>query len=210
MSCKPEITDEIPANLNAVDLGLSVKWSSCNLGANRPEESGSFYFWGETASRPESDLFDWKTYKWGNGNEYYVTKYCAQDGSAYWVGRGTPDGKTTLDPEDDAAHVKLGGKWRMPTYEEFIELLKCTWEWTEMNRVVGFTVTGPSGNSIFLPGKLIQSSNPLIGNYWYMGYWTSSLSEAPGKAHVFEFKNGHHAFGAGERASLYAIRPVTE
>ena len=75
------------------------------------------------------------------------------------------DGKTVLDPEDDAAAVNLGGKWRMPTETEVTELVNmCTWEWTSVNGVNGCKVTGPNGNSIFLP-----ASGPFWGNWGSIG-----------------------------------------
>lgn len=98
----------------AVDLGLSVKWASFNLGANSPEETGDYFAWGET--RPKED-YSWATYKWCNGSETALTKYNTKHEF------GPVDNKTILDPEDDAAHVLLGGKWRMPTNPELKELM---------------------------------------------------------------------------------------
>lgn len=127
----------------AVDLGLSVMWATCNLGANSPEEYGSYYAWGETE---EKNYYDWGTYKWCEGAKNTLTKYCTN------ISDGTVDGKTELDIEDDAAHVNLDGSWRMPTKIEMEELIsECTWKWTECNGVNGQLVTGPNGNSIFLP-----------------------------------------------------------
>ena len=94
-----------------VDLGLpsGLKWATCNVGASSPEVYGGYYAWGETE---EKSSYSWSTYKWCNGSYDTMTKYCTS--SSY----GTVDNKTTLDPQDDVAHVKWGGRWRMPTLEE--------------------------------------------------------------------------------------------
>ena len=98
----------------AVDLGLSVKWASFNLGADNPEGFGDYFAWGET--RPKED-YSWATYKWSEGGTTTLTKY--NTNSQY----GPVDNKKKLDPEDDAAHVLLGGTWRMPTLFELEELM---------------------------------------------------------------------------------------
>ena len=127
-----------------VDLGLSVKWATCNMGASSPEEYGDYYAWGETETK---STYDWNTYKWCKGSENTLTKYCTD--SDY----GTVDNKTVLDPEDDVAHVKWGGNWRMPTDAEIEELREnCIWKWTTQNGKNGYKVTSKkNGNSIFLP-----------------------------------------------------------
>jgi hypothetical protein len=126
-----------------VDLGLSVKWATCNVGATKPEEYGDYFAWGETTPK---DAYDWSTYKWCNGGPSTQTKYCTN--SSY----GTVDNKTTLDLSDDAACANWGGSWRMPTRAEQDELRNnCTWTWTTQNGVNGYKVTGTNGNSIFLP-----------------------------------------------------------
>ena len=151
-----------------VDLGLSVKWATCNVGATKPEEYGDYYAWGETT--PKS-TYSWSTYKWCNGSKDTMTKYCTD--SDY----GTVDNKTVLDPEDDAATVNMGGSWRMPTKAEQDELrTECTWTWTTLNDVNGYNVEGPNGNSIFLPaaGYRYDSDLYVAGSGGY--YWSSSLS----------------------------------
>ena len=150
-----------------VDLGLSVKWATMNIGANSPEEYGDYFAWGETKPK---ETYSWETYKWCEGT-YTVTKYCTD--SKY----GTVDDKTVLDPEDDAAHVNWGGTWRMPTRAEQDELRsKCTWTWTTQNSVKGYKVTGPNGNSIFLPAVGYRSDSSLsdVGSRGY--YWSSLLN----------------------------------
>lgn len=101
------------------------------------------YGWGETETKSN---YTWATYRFGHDPAGPFSKYNTE--SSY----GTVDNKTVLDPEDDVAHVKLGGKWRMPTDAEWTELLeKCRWTWTSQGGMNGYKVTGPNGNSIFLP-----------------------------------------------------------
>ena len=151
-----------------IDLGLpsGVLWSCCNVGADKPEAYGGYYAWGETE---EKEAYNWSTYKWCNGSNTTMTKYCTA--SDY----GTVDGKTVLDPEDDVAHVKWGGDWRMPTREEQDELFnECTYEGTSLNGVNGKKFTGPNGNSLFLPvaGYYWDDSLHKGGNSGY--YWSST------------------------------------
>lgn len=143
----------------AIDLGLSVKWASCNVGASTPEEYGGYYAWGETEEKSDYSV---QNYKWCNGTYNTFTKYCTDSYN------GTVDDKTVLEPEDDVAHVKLGGNWRMPTSEEFDELLSCTCKRTTYNGVYGLLVTGPNGNSIFLPAAGLGPGGyrNSEGNYW--------------------------------------------
>lgn len=159
---------------DAVDLGLSVKWGSFNVGASSPEEYGAYFAWGET--EPKLDCIN-SSYKWSNGAINKLTKYCPTNKTNYWDGIGNPDGKTVLDPEDDVAYVNLGNKWRMPTYAEWAELLdSCTWTWTTLNGVSVRQVTSKkNGNSIFLPeaGEWYNSHIVNAGHYGY--YWSSSL-----------------------------------
>ena len=153
----------------SVDLGLSVKWATCNVGANKPEEYGDYYAWGETEPK---DFYFWSTYKYCDGAYKSLTKYtdsaCGKDGFS--------DNKSVLDPEDDVAHVKWGGNWRIPTKDELEELrTKCTWTSTTLNGVKGYSVTsnvdGYTDRSIFLPatGMRIRQwtlNTDTIGRFW--------------------------------------------
>ena len=139
----------------AIDLGLSVLWATCNLGTSgfvsSPEEYGAYYAWGETGTKSN---YSWETYKWCNGSSTTLTKYNT------YSNYGIVDNKTELDPADDVAHVKLGGKWRMPTEEEWTELrTKCVWKETynfNGSGIFGEVVTAPNGNSIFLPTTALR------------------------------------------------------
>lgn len=97
-----------------VDLGLSVNWATCNIGAIAPEGYGEYYAWGETETK---DSCIWRNYKYSDGADK-MTKYSTK---AYYSLNGDPDGRTTLELADDVAHVKLGDGWRMPTREEFMD-----------------------------------------------------------------------------------------
>ena len=161
----------IPQNMENgyeyVDLGLSVKWATCNVGATEPEEYGYYFAWGET--KPKSTYYyHWETYKLCNGKEYSLTKY--NNRRNY----GTIDNKTVLEAADDAATANWGGSWRMPTDVELTELCEqCTWTWTTQNGVKGFNVTSKSnGNSIFLPaaGYCFGTSFDYVGEQVF--YWS--------------------------------------
>ena len=155
-----------------IDLGLSVKWATCNVGATKPEEEGNFFAWGETAPKT---TYKWSTYKYGS-DEDELTKYCTNSIYGKYGKNGFIDNKTVLDPEDDAATVLWGGKWRMPTDEEWTELReKCTWTWTTRNGINGYKGTSKiNGNSIFFPvGR--WSWIDLDIEFDLGEYWSSSL-----------------------------------
>ena len=162
------------ASSGMVDLGLSVLWATCNVGAVVPEEFGNYYAWGETA--PKSS-YSWASYKWSGGSAQSLTKYCGTNGFGQ---NGYLDNKTDLDLEDDAARANLGEGWRMPTEQEAKELQEnCSWEWTELNKVPGFKVTSlKNGNSIFLPaaGRATNRGQAEVRISLY--YWASSLNKA--------------------------------
>ena len=155
-----------------VDLGLpsGTLWATCNVGASTPEEYGSYFAWAETE---EKDVYDWSTYKWCNGSRDTMTKYCTDSN---YGDNGFTDGLTELLPEDDAASANWGAPWHMPTLDQIEELLdNCTRTWTQQNGVNGTLVTGPNGNTIFLPAAGYRWSGTLRheGSYGY--YWSSLL-----------------------------------
>ena len=152
-----------------VDLGLSVKWATCNVGASKPKEYGNYYAWGETTPKA---YYNWSTYKWCNGSAETQTKYCTN--SDY----GTVDNKTVLDLEDDAARANWGGAWRMPTDAEWTELREnCTWTWTTKNGVNGYEVKSEAnGNSIFLPAAGYRNDDGLDDAGIAGSYWSGSLN----------------------------------
>ena len=177
-----------------VDLGLSVKWATCNVGASSPEEYGDYYAWGETKTK---DVYDLNTYKWCQGSENTLTKYFT-------------DNKTVLDPEDDVAHVKWGGSWRMPTEEEMTELChNCTWTETTQGGKNGYKVTGPNGNSIFLPAAGVYVGSTLYNAGSYGIYWSSSLdSSYPDGAYYVGFDSSGVGRYYDGRDYGQSVRPV--
>ena len=189
-------------SVEAVDLGLSVKWANMNVGATKDSDFGTYYAWGET--KPKS-YYSWDTYTLGRGDTKFLVKY------------NFNDKKTQLVPADDAARANWGGEWRMPTVEEFDELVNpdnCEWEWTNKDGVNGYKVTGKkTGNSIFLP---------ITGFRFYEGvqfraikgiYWSSTLyTSNPNKAWclMFDFSDVNVHFGnlSSNRFSGRCIRAV--
>lgn len=179
----------------AVDMGVSVKWCSVNLGSNTPEDYGDYYAWGDVEPyyleghslddpcnswKSGKTGYNWASYKWANGSGKKITKYYttqANDTDHYWAGSGAPDNKFKLDPEDDAAHVKLGGDWRMPTREEWQELVdNCSHSVTTLNGINGLLFTSNStGNSIFLPLAGYRSDTDLTTQTNNAKYWSSSV-----------------------------------
>ena len=168
-----------------VDLGLpsGTLWATMNVGAKTPEEYGDYFAWGETAPK---QVYDWSTYKWCNGSDATMTKYCTNSSYGY---NGFVDNKTELDPEDDAAYVNWGPSWRMPSKEQQDELrMNCTWMWTMQNGVNGQLVTGPNGNTLFLPAAGTQWNELLYytGSYGY--YWSRTLySQNPNDSYRLYF-----------------------
>lgn len=187
-----------------VDLGLSVKWATCNVGATKPEEYGDYFAWGET--QPKRN-YDWSTYKWCNGSYDTQTKY--NTNSSY----GTVDNKTQLELSDDAARANWGGSWRMPTGAELTELREnCTWTWTTQNGVNGYKVTSKkNGNSIFLPaaGCRYDSSLDYAGSRGY--YWSSSLcTDYPLNAWSVYFNSDNVYGDSYSRRYGFSVRPVCQ
>ncbi len=174
-----------------VDLGLSVKWATCNIGAETPEQQGLLYAWGETTPKEE---YTWDNYKFGPDTA--LSKYCAKPDVAW---HGFTDTKTTLELSDDAAHVNWRGRWRMPTQAEWKELIeKCTWTQTEYMGVKGYDVKASNGNRIFLPAP---DENAL--------YASSSLIETrPGEALHLSIFDQYDVLTAQYRYRAYSVRAV--
>ena len=170
-AAKKAVRSSKPIPEGAVDLGLpsGTLWADRNIGASSPEDCGDYFAWGDTS--PKS-VYDWNAYKYCRGTKKTMTKY------NYKRSYGKVDNKTTLEPDDDAATANWGSSWRMPTYEEHLELRKkCTWTWTTQNGMKGYKVTGPNGNSIFLPAAGLRNDSGVseTGSYGY--YWLASLNE---------------------------------
>ncbi|MBQ8257004.1 MAG: hypothetical protein IJY98_03690 [Bacteroidaceae bacterium] len=198
----PVLPDTPTTDSRAIDLGLSVKWASCNVGATAPQEYGGYYAWGETE---EKSYYFWDSYKYCNGTSNSMTKYCTNSGY------GIVDNKITLEASDDVATVKWGGNWRMPTRAEQDELRNnCTWEWTTLNGVNGYRVTGPNGNSIFLPAASFREG-AAVGIRGYVGYYWSSSSDSSGcsfNAEYLLFGSSYYDWAGAYRIFGLTVRPV--
>ena len=198
---KDSTTVEDPYNGHRyVDLGLSVKWATCNVGASKPELYGDYFAWGETQPK---GYYDWSNYKWCNGNYDSLTKYNTD--SIY----GTIDNKTVLEAADDAARANWGGNWRMPTTEEWNELQhNCTWTSTYLNDILGYEVTADNGNSIFLPASGYFWGESVSIGYGVAHYWSNSLTSDPLEAYSGSFDGWSIYTTDMTRAFGLAVRPV--
>ena len=190
----------------AVDLGLpsGTLWADRNVGADSPEDYGDYFAWGETEPK---DYYDWSPYKWCKGSYDTMTKYCTDSEYGY---NGFTDGKTTLEPSDDAATVNMGSSWRMPTKSKLEELKNgCTWTWTTRNSKKGYKVTGPNGNSIFLPAAGYRNDGKLY-NAGSKGYcWSSSLDESgPCSSYCLYFRLDDHGLSRSYRVDGHTVRAV--
>ena len=154
-----------------VDLGLSVKWATCNVGANAPEEYGDYFTWGETSTRSDYSSSNCPTYRLS------ISQLQTQ---------GYIDGEGNLTSQYDAATANCGGDWRMPTVAELEELHNnCIWTWTTQNGVNGYKVVGPNGNSIFLPAAGYRNGSSLNNAGGSGNYWSSSPYEDYSNSRAF-------------------------
>ena len=205
----------IVSEMEYVDLGLSVKWATCNLGASKPTEYGGYYQWAGT-----KDVSDTKIYLDWNNCPYHT----GDDGSSGWTkynsksSVGTVDNKTVLEAMDDPASVALGGKWRMPTDEEWQELRNpdnCSWTWTTIDGVKGRKVqskkSGYSDQWIFLPAAGYRFDYYLsnVGTYGF--YWSSSLNtDYPNYAYYLYLSSSSVKKNNLSRYYGRSVRPVSE
>ena len=169
-----------------VDLGLSVKWATCNVGASSPSDYGNYYAWGETRTKSE---------------------YTEDNSSTYGINIGDISG----DSRYDAARANWGGTWRLPTQAEMQELIdKCTWTWTSQGGHNGYRVTGPNGSSIFLPaagcrvGSSLNSAGDDGGYSDSTPFW-SNVRFAFG----LDFYSSFHELGWAYRHHGRSVRPVS-
>ncbi len=162
-----------------VDLGLSVFWCSCNVGAEAPEEEGNRYSWGETKTK----------------NSYSKDNYSYYDSNTW---KYIEIGNQISGTEYDAATANLGSDWKIPTKNQMQELInKCTWEWTQINSVNGYKITGPNGNSIFIA----SGPNSVSGKRYWTGDDAQILYVTPDRAYIASQKEYRYE-------GCY-IRPVT-
>ena len=229
-SCDRDDTDTLsygqqPNGDYAVDLGLKVKWATCNVGAEKPEDYGDYFAWGDNATYYEPGYaqehpqahwktdkwkgYSWSTYMHSNGSSETLFKYCSRSDFGY---EGFTDTLTILTSDDDVAHYKWGGNWRMPTVAEFEELLfNCDCEWITQNGVKGLKVTSrkDSSQSIFLPATGFRDGTGLNGVDDYGYYWSSSFNKGfPVQGKFLCFSTGGHYTSVISRCCGLSVRPV--
>jgi hypothetical protein len=171
--------------VEAVDLGLSVKWASFNVGASKPQEYGTYFGWSDVTGEKTS-----------TNNDDYPS--------------ANPPGNIS-GTEYDAAHVLWGGQWRMPTKEQAEELVnECAWEESKLNGVAGFRVTGKNGNSIFLAAGGGRDGTKVLYTVVGADFWTGTVSSEEGKAWCFTFYQGRYFVDDLWRHYGFAIRPVAD
>ena len=199
-AAKPRPTTGTLNGYDWVDLGLSVKWATKNVGASSPSDYGDYFAWGETRTK--------SSYDWSNCFDCLDGKYDGRWGT-YKIG-----GKTSISPTSghDTARENWGGSWRMPTNAEFEELCeKCKWTWTSQGVHEGYKVTGPNGNSIFLPaaGWRVGTDRDYEGENGY--YWSSTLSSSnSNSARNLYFDGRYNHTGSYNRSYGQSVRPVTD
>ena len=226
------VTVSSPCPAGAVDLGMTTTdgyklyWATCNICetgfVNSPEKYGDYYAWGElepyyTSLDPltwkdgveMSYGYDWYAYKWGSFPGTDLTRYNTD--SSF----GSVDNKTDLsdyDYVDDVARQHLGDSWRIPTDAEWTALLnQCTWTWTTQNGVNGRLVTGPNGNSIFLPAAGMWQGTTFGGEGTGGSYWSSSINpESPISGYYVPFNNNWVRRTGAYRSRGFSIRPVSD
>lgn len=202
-----------------VDLGLpsGLKWASCNVGAEHPHENGGYFAWGEVS---EKDKFSFDNYRFEKDGHYgkYINEYRRQetkhgfffDTEIEKIYEG--DGLDVLEAADDIVAVEWGGPWRMPTAEEQDELLsQCEWVWSALNGQTGYRVTGPNGNSIFLPATGRWFIDIFCGVGSDGCYWSSSLDTDRHRcAYCVCFSSSRVRRDYYNRDRGLSVRPVSE
>lgn len=172
-----------------VDLGLpsGIKWATCNIGASSPSDYGDYFAWGETTTK-----------------DTYMGENCKT-----WE---KDLGDISGNPQYDAARANWGGSWRLPTDTECEELLnKCTWTWMSQGDHNGYEVTGPNGNSIFLPAAGCRDGSSLDYAESFGYYWSSTPYESNTQlAYSLYFDSGCHDVDWSSRDYGRAVRPVSE
>ena len=189
-----------------VDLGLpsGLLWATCNVGADNSEDYGGYFAWGETEPKT---VYEWSTYQHCNGNHDQLTKYCSDSNYGY---NDFTDNLTILLPEDDGATANWGSGWRIPTYEDWIELFQnTTVTWVTQNGENGLLFVASNGNNLFLPAAGCRLDSDVSSSCNYGNYWSSSLNTGqPDEAWYFCFDSDDHYMNNGLRNYGQSVRPV--
>lgn len=177
------------AGHEALDLGTGILWATTNIGAENPQDYGTYFSWGEVAKK---ETYTWANYKWSDGfvpqttkdyEELKMTKYCL------FKVYGTKDDKKVLEPADDAAAQIWKNGWRMPTKAEVEDLLaKCEWEWSRVDGLYGYKISSKkTGKSIFLPAAGMIAADGSHNSAFMCNYWTSSLHDQNEQYYAYSF-----------------------
>jgi hypothetical protein len=192
---------------NYVDLGLpsGTLWATRNVGAENPEDCGDYFAWGETEPK---DYYHASTYIWCNvvDGKIKLTKYCNKAANGY---EEFTDDKLVLDPEDDAARANYPNG-QMPSPEQLDELIQnCTWEWTQVNGMNGQMITGPNGNTMFLPATGYRSQSKVYSVGTHGSYWLNCISDmAPLNGRKIYVASGTFNINSSSRQLGYTVRAV--
>ena len=207
------VEEDLP-KYDYVDLGLpsGTLWATCNVGAFSPEDYGDYFAWGETTGYNSGKTdFSWSTYEWSNGSINTMTRYCNNSSYGY---NGFTDALTELELADDAAYVNWGSNWRMPSIEQFEELINSSYtttEWTTQNDVYGRKITSKkNGKSIFLPAAGYRYGTSLV-NAGSIGYnWARTLASdiPPCATYGLHFHSSSMEKFDNYRFIGHSIRPV--
>ena len=172
-----------------IDLGLpsGTKWACCNVDASKPEDYGGYYYWGETTTKSKNE---WETYKY----EY------------------RDFGESICGTQYDVAHMKWGGSWQMPSFNQIEELLaECKSKWTTVNGVKGHRFTGPNGGSIFLPASGGRDITGLDGRGRYGNYWSGTQEDFYDRfAYILNLVSDGALWRGGDRGLGFPVRPVAK
>lgn len=184
-----------------LELPSGTLWAACNVGALNPEECGGYYAWGETEEKGE---YTWSTYKWCNGSNNTITKYCTENI------HGIVDNKRVLEAEDDVAQTKWGGSWRIPTANEQQELIdNCIWNPGKLNGTEGFWATSKSnGKSIFLPAAGCREGREIRYSGIFGYYWSVASCDENSNAYSLRFYDNHISREGYGRSAGFTVRPV--
>ncbi|MCM1141112.1 MAG: hypothetical protein NC453_21300 [Muribaculum sp.] len=165
-----------------VDLGLSVKWATCNIGASKPSDFGIFLAWGETSPKSSYNYRNSSTFRTSQSNISGTSK--------------------------DAAKSNWGGNWRMPKLEEIKELMEsCTWDWASVNGHNGYQITGPNGNQIFLPASGAKSDDKLFDQGTFGCYWSGTTKDSE-EAYSINFDPNDYGWSSDAKFGGVTIRAV--
>ena len=196
-----------------VDLGLpsGTLWATCNVGAEKPEQQGDYFAWGET--KPKT-IYDYDNYKYSKGDDNeHLIKYCNRSSFGY---NGFTDNLTVLQSGDDAATTNWGDGWCTPTKEQWEELYENTdHTWKTRDGVSGRLFTGKNGAVLFLRAAgypeydMLENLDMHVNRDWKGYYWSSSLiTDYPGYAWYFFFDSDHYIMDGTARVIGYSVRPV--